>query len=315
MHGNARLSVHARKVIVKRHLGGDSLTEIASGMGVSRQTVSKWWQRYVEDPDGVWWQDRPSVPHTVPNRIPDEIEAEVVRLREQLRWGPFRISYQVGISRATVHRVLVDHGLNRIGYLDPPKDTPVVRYERATPGELIHVDTKRFPRIPDGGGRFVHGVVGYRTAERIRQHIGYIHVHAAVDDHTRIAYASVFDNARADSCAEFLDNTVTYMATFGIRIHTVMTDNAKAYGGKAFTATRTDHGINHITIRPYRPQTNGKVERFFRTLKAEWSHAATYYNEHERGAALDTWLEIYNTQRPHTAIGAPPITRVNNAPE
>ncbi len=314
MHGNARLSIHGRKVVVERHLEGESLTRIAAGLGVSRQTVSKWWRRYLEDPDGVWWLDRSSAPRATPHRVDPAVEAQIVSLRRRLRWGPFQIAYRVGVSRSTVHRVLVDHGVNRIGFLDPPRDR-AIRYERDTPGELVHLDTKRFPRIPDGGGRFIHGNVGYRTAERIKQNVGYIHVHAAVDDHTRIAYAGVFDDATAVSCAAFLNNTVTYLASYGIRITSVMTDNAKAYLGKTFTATRTDHGIDHITIRPYRPQTNGKVERFFRTLKTEWSHAANYYSEHERHTALDTWLETYNTQRPHTAIGAPPATRVNNVPE
>ena len=161
----------------------------------------------------------------------------------------------------------------------------------------------------------MHGDAGYRTAARIKQRVGYIHVHAAVDDYSRLAFAAVFDDATAHSASAFLIAAIDYFAQFGIRIDTVMTDNAKAYLGKLFTATRTDYSIDHITTRPYRPQTNGKVERFFRTLKTEWSHATTYPNEPTRIQALDTWLTTYNTQRHHTAIAGPPITRVNNDPD
>jgi transposase InsO family protein len=313
VHGNARLTVYGRWLIVLRHLGGMPLSHVADQLGVSRQTASKWWRRYVDDPDGEWWRDRPSTPGSSPHRIPAEVEAAIIELRQE-RLGPWQIAYRVGVSSSTVWRVLRDAGMNRLGFLDPPTGA-VIRYERATPGELIHVDTKKFGRIPDGGGRFALGDVGYRTAARINQRVGYIHVHAAVDDHSRLAYAAVYDNARAPACSEFLVDTIDYYAGWGIRIAAIMTDNAKAYQAKLFTATRTDHGIDHITTRPYRPQTNGKVERFFRTLKTEWSHATTYPNETTRTQALDTWITTYNTQRPHTAIGAPPATRVNNAPE
>ena len=313
MHGNARLNAHGRWLIVERHLAGMPLAHVADQLGISRQTASKWWRRFVEDPEGPWFVDRSSVALVLPHRIPHEVEVQILELRQN-RWGPWRIGQVVGVSASTVHRVLRAHGVNRLGFMDPPTGA-VIRYERDTPGELIHVDTKRFGRIPDGGGRLTLGDAGYRTADRIKQKVGYIHVHAAVDDHTRIAYAAAYNDARADTCAEFLVDTIDYMATFGIRISTVMTDNAKAYLGNTFTATRTDWGINHITTRPYRPQTNGKVERFLGTLKREWSHTHQYHSEHERQAALDTWLEYYNTQRPHTAIGAPPATRVNNPPE
>jgi transposase InsO family protein len=315
VHANARLTVHARRLIVQRHLEGVSLLEIAAQLGVSRQTVSKWWARFVADPDGGWFLDRPSVPGLSPHRIDAGLELLIVEARRVERLPPFQLAYRFGVSRATIHRVLTDHGLNRSGFIDGHPDEAVVRYERDTPGDLVHVDTKKFGRIPEGGGRFAHGETGYRNAERIKQHVGYIHLHAAVDDYTRIAYGAMFNDATGPSCAEFIVETVTFFATFGIRINSIMTDNAKAYGAKVFTATRTDHGIDHIRTRPYRPQTNGKVERFFRTAKTEWSHANNYQNETERNLALDTWLEFYNTQRPHTAIGAPPITRVNNVPE
>jgi transposase InsO family protein len=312
VHGNARLSGHGRRLIVERHLGGMPLAHIADQMGVSRQTASKWWRRFLEDPDGCWWEDRSSA-SSHPFTIPSHVEDRILELRAK-RFGPWRIARLVGVSQSTVWRVLKAHGMNRLTYLDPPTGD-IIRYERDTPGELVHIDTKKFGRIPDGGGRFVLGDAGYRTADRIRQRVGYVHVHAAVDDHTRIAYAAVFDDARADSCSEFLEDTITYMASFGIRITAVMTDNAKAYLGKTFTATRTDHAITHIRTRPYRPQTNGKAERFFSTLKREWSHAHPYTSEQARRQQLDTWLEEYNTQRHHWTIDAIPASRVNNQPE
>lgn len=312
MHRSARLNAYGRQLIVVRHLSGMPLAHVADQLGISRQTASKWWRRFCADPDGVWWLDRSSAPHTIPHKTPAEIEVEILRLR-RMRLGPFQIAYQSGVSTSTVRRVLLEHGVNRLGFLDPPTGE-IIRYERDTPGELVHLDTKKFGRIPDGGGRFALGDVGYRNAARIKQRVGYIHLHAAVDDHTRLAYATVHDNARAPSCAEFLTDTIGFFASYGIRIDTIMTDNAKAYLGKQFTATRTDHSIDHITTRPYRPQTNGKVERFFRTIKGEWSHARIYPNETARIKALDTWLDFYNTQRAHTAIGGPPITRVNNPP-
>ena len=313
MHANARLTRHGKELIVARHRGGMPLAHIADQLGISRQTASKWWRRYLEEGSEQWWLERSSRPGSCPHRIDNEIEDTILDLRDD-RLGPAQIAYRVGVSSATVWRVLNDHGVNRLRFLDPPTGA-VIRYERDHPGELVHVDTKRFGRIPDGGGRFALGDAGYRTAARIKQRVGYIHVHAAVDDHSRLAFAAVYEDATAPSCSRFLEKAIDYFATYGIRIETVMTDNAKAYLGKLFTATRTDWAINHITTRPYRPQTNGKVERFFSTLKTEWAYRHRYPTEQERITALDTWLHHYNTERHHTAINGPPITRVNNVPD
>ena len=222
MHGNARLTRWGRELIVERHLGGMPLAHVAEQLGVSRQTVSKWWGRYCADPDGEWWMDRSCRPQRVPHQIPSQLEAEIVQLRLS-RLGPGQIARRVGVSSSTVWRVLSAGGMNRLGFLDPPTGIPI-RYERSVPGELVHVDTKKFGRIPDGGGRFVHGDQGYRTAARIKQRVGYIHVHAAVDDYSRLAFAAVFDDATARSASAFLIAAIDYFAQFGIRIDTVMTD-------------------------------------------------------------------------------------------
>lgn len=314
MHANARLNGFGRRLIIQRRLGGMPLAQVAEQMGISRQTASKWWQRFLADPEGSWFLDRSSRVRSCPHRISSDIEAEIIRIRRVEKLGPFQIGLRVGVSSATVWRVLKAAGLNRLRFLDPPTGR-VIRYERSRPGELVHIDTKRFGRIPPGGGRFALGEDGYRTAARQRAQIGYIHVHAAVDDHSRLAFVESYPDATAHSCAQFLEHTIAFFAAHGIRISTVMTDNAKAYQGRLFTHTRTDWAITHLLTRPYRPQTNGKVERFFRTLKAEWSHVQPYPTEAHRQTQLDTWLHHYNNHRHHTAIGGPPIHRVNNHPD
>ena len=314
MHANARLNGWGRRLIVERHMSGIPLSYVADQLGVSRQTASKWWQRFLADPDGVWWADRSSRPQSCPHQILTGVEERIVALRSDNKWGPWRIGRTVGVSSATVRRVLKDQGMNRLRFLAPPTGQ-IIRYERDRPGELVHIDTKKFGRIPDGGGRFTLGEAGYRTGERIRAKVGYIHVHAAIDDHSRVAYVGVFNDATAVSCAQFLTDTINYFAAHGIRIDTIMTDNARAYTGKLFTSTRTDNNIDHILTRPYQPQTNDKVERFHRTLKTEWSHANPYTNETQRTPALDTWLNYYNTARHHTATEGPPLQRVNNQPD
>ncbi len=290
------------------------LAHVAEQLGISRQTASKWWRRYLEDPGGDWWDDRSTVAGRCPHRIGADVEERIVELRRSRKVGPGQIAAEVGVSSSTVWRVLRAHGLNRLRFIDPPTAT-VIRYERSQPGELVHLDTKKFGRIPSGGGRLTLGDVGYRTAARQKARIGYVHIHAAVDDYTRVAHAGVYPDATAASCAAFLEDIVGAFAGYGIIVRAVMTDNAKAYVGRRFTTARTDWGIDHILTRPYRPQTNGKVERFHATLKQEWSHARPYTSERQRTRALVSWLRHYNTRRHHTAVGGPPVTRVNNEPD
>jgi transposase InsO family protein len=297
-------------LLIERHLAGMPLAHVAEQMGISRQTASKWWHRYLEDPDGPWYEDR-STQGTCPHRISAETEARIVWLRRVRKVGPVTIAATVGVSSATVWRVLKAHGLNRLGFIDPPTGT-VIRYERDYPGDLVHFDTKKYGRIPPGGGRRSVGEAGYRTSRRQKARIGYVHLHAAIDDHSRLGYAAVYPDATAASCTAFLEDTIAFFATWGITIHQLMTDNAKAYTGNEFTRLRTDFGIDHLLIRPYRPQTNGKVERLHRTLKREWAHARPYTSEPERVAALDSYLDHYNTVRYHTAIKGTPASRVNN---
>lgn len=311
MHANARLTERTRRELAEAVVAGLSPSVAARRFGVSRTTVYRWVRRARTGEEG-WWRDRSSRPHSCPGRIDDAVAAEIVAIRS--RWGlaPVKIAPMVGVAPSTVWRVLRDAGLSRRPAT--PRQLQA-RYERDNCGDLLHIDTKRAGRIPPGGGRRVRGIEGYRTEDRIRQHTGHVWFHAAVDDHSRLAYVEVLDTKKAADTAAFLDRAVAWFADLGITIRQVMTDNALEYvNSRAFAAALGP--IDHLTIRPYRPQTNGKVERFFRTIKDEWLYAATYRSEPERQQALTRYLHYYNWHRPHTAINnQPPITRVTNLPE
>ena len=242
-------------------------------------------------------------------------------LRRARKLGPARIAPLVGLPASTVYRVLCRHGHNRLAGLDRPTGQPVRRYERQRPGELVHLDVKKLGRLRDGGGHRVHGrdSVQHRARDRDRhrgQRVGYDFVHAAVDDHSRLAYAEVLGDERAATCAGFLRRAGSFFAAHGIAVQRVLTDNAFAYRrGRQFATAVAELGAVHRFTRPYHPQSNGKVERFNRTLLAEWAYLRPYATNQERTAALDGWLHLYNHHRAHTALGGhPPINRVNNGP-
>jgi transposase InsO family protein len=218
----------------------------------------------------------------------------------------------LGVPASTVHRVLVRLGLNRLAWLDRPTGRVIRRIHTDHPGELVHVDVKKLGRIPDGGGWRVLGRdTATRSARAKRARIGYAYVHSAIDAHSRLAFSEIHTDERGPTCAGFFNRAQEFFADHGIAdIDAVLTDNAKNYTGIAFTAALA--GIEHRRIRPYTPRTNGKVERFNRTLAEEWAYAKPYLSDDERTAALDDWLHLYNHHRHHTAIGGPPISRVND---
>jgi len=310
MHANARLTEWARREIVSRHRGGTSQAEIARQLQVSRATVSKWWRRYQLDPDSAWYQDRSSRPWSCPHQTSTEIEARIVAERQAHKLGPARIGYRLGVPSSTVWKVLARHGLNRLSWLDRPTGERVRRYEKDRPGELVHVDTKQVARIPDGGGWWTHGLEYHNRAENRRKSRGYEHVHAAVDDHSRLAYVETLPDITGETCAGFWERAQRFFTDHGIEVKAVMTDNWSGYRSKVFKQALGQ--VRHVRTRPYRPQTNGKVERFNRTLTQEWAYARPYTSQADRTLALQDWIHTYNHHRGHTAIGGPPISRVNN---
>jgi len=216
------------------------------------------------------------------------------------------------MASSTVHRVLCRLGLNRLVWMDRPTGRVIRRIETSRPGELVHVDVKKLGRIPDGGGWRAHGRAAVR-AGRDRRSRGMSYVHSAIDAYSRLAYSEIHDDERGPTCAGFLERALGFFAGYGIdRVDAVLTDNAKAYTGQHFT--RALAGIEHRRIRPYTPRTNGKVERYNRTLLDEWAYVRVYHSDEQRAAALDEWLHMYNHHRHHTAIDGPPINRVNNPP-
>ncbi|MGE7391840.1 IS481 family transposase, partial [Streptomyces sp. NPDC004126] len=310
-HRNARLTVFGRRLLVERVLSGRPVAHVAAEMGISRATAHKWMRRWrSEGPAGL--HDRSSQPRTTPHRTPADIEARVCDLRRARKLGPARIGPIVGLPASTVHRILARHGLSRLAWLDRPTGSVIRRYERERPGELVHVDVKKLGRIPNGGG---HRVLG-RDAGRPIRGMGFDYIHSAVDDHSRLAYSEVHDDEKVATCAGFLARAAAFFHSQGItRIERVLTDNAWAYRkGLAWKAVLADLGAAGKLTRAYRPQTNGKVERFNRTLLDEWAYQRPYQSNDERTQALTDFLHTYNHHRCHTALGGnPPISRVNNA--
>ena len=315
VHAMPRLSPWSRLLLVERVQEGRPAAHVAAEMGVSRATAYKWLRRYrAEGVAGL--VDRSSRPQTSPTRTSTEREAAIVALRRDRRLGPARIAAILNMPASTVHRVLTRHQLPRLAWLDRPTGEPVRRYERARPGELVHVDVKKLGRLRDGGGwRFLgRDSLEHRRA-RDAARVGYEYVHCAIDDHTRLAYAEIHPDERGETCAGFLRRAAAAFAAQGISaIERVMTDNALAYRrSTAWKQALTDLGAQARFTRRYRPQTNGKAERFNRTLLEEWAYARPFSSSAERAAALPGWLHTYNNHRTHTALGGhPPISRVNN---
>jgi transposase InsO family protein len=310
-HANARLTPAGRLILCQRIAAGRPAAHVAAEMGISRTCAYRWWARYQQHGQ-AGLIDRPSTAHPHPHQVPAAVEAEICRLRRTHKLGPARIAPRVGRPASTVHRVLVRHGLNRLAAMDRPTGQLIRRYERARPGELVHLDVKQLGRIPDGGGHRVHGRAPSTPRGR---GIGYDYIHSAVDDHSRLAYSEILADEHTLTCTGFLRRAQAFYAAHGITIQRVLTDNAGGYTSGLFAAALASSGATHKRTRPYRPQTNGKVERFHRTLLNEWAYVQVYTSNQQRAAALDDWLHLYNHHRVHTALGGyPPISRVNNAP-
>jgi transposase InsO family protein len=262
--------------------------------------------------------DRSSRPRTSPRRLPRRTERRIVALRVSRRWGPARIAALLRLNRSTVQRVLARHGCPPLRWVDPVTGIRVKtsrsrpnRYEKPTPGELVHMDVKKLGRIPDGGGHRIHGM---QKGKKNRAGIGhgYAFIHSAVDDHSRLAYSEILDDDRKETVVEFWARATAWFQAAGVEIRAVMTDNGNPYRSKLFKAALGEK-ITHKRTRPYRPQTNGKVERLNRTLLEEWAYARAYRSESERAAEFPAWPHHYNHHRAHTALGGrPPASRVPN---
>src|SRR3954452_25015103 len=279
-------------------------------MQLSRQGAHKWWGRYVLEGD-AGLEDRSSRPQSCPHQTPARVERRVVALRQSRRVGPARLAGIVGLPPATVYRILVRHGMNRLRWMDRTTGRVIRRINTSRPGELVHIDVKKLAVIPPGGG---HKKLGReaRTGSVIKRGHGYNAIHTAIDAYSRLAYSEILDNETIATCVPFLERAHAWFAAQGIPIERVLTDNGNGYRSLAWRDRCAELGIRHTRTRPYHPATNGKVERFNRTLVDEWAYRKTWRSDAARARTLDRWLHRYNHHRHHTAIGGPPASRVNN---
>lgn len=300
-HKHARLTRSGRALLVARVLDeGWSVSAAAQAMGVSCRTAHKWLARFkTEGPGGL--VDRSSRPHRSPRACSLEQVGQFEHGRRQ-RLPLWRIAREAGRSLATVARHVARMGLSRLPALQPPE--PIIRYERESAGELLHIDTKRLGRIEGVG----HRITGKRTHRN--RGIGWDAVHLAIDDHSRVSFGQVLADETACSCVQFLRDAVTYYASIGVRIERVMTDNGAGYKN-AFRTACEELGIRHVRTRPYTPKTNGKAERFVQTSLREWAYARPYESSAQRHAALQPFIDSYNWSRPHSALNhQPPMSRI-----
>lgn len=297
------------------------LRRAAERFNVSVTTVRRWADRYREHgPAGM--TDRSSRPRSCPHRTPTRTERRVLGLRVSRRWGPARIAYRLGLQPSTVHKILRRYLCPPLAWTDPatgvrlrgPQGSRRVvhRYEHDAPGDLVHVDIKKLGRIPEGGGHRIHGRQQGKKNRRSIKH-GYWYIHNAVDDHSRLAYSELLTDEKKETAVAFWNRAQAYFEAAGITVARVLTDNGSCYRSKVFAETLADAAITHKQTRPYRPQTNGKVERFNRTLLEEWAYAQAYLSEVERAAAFPDFLHTYNHHRGHTSLaGKTPSDRVPN---
>lgn len=323
-HANAALTPRACLRLARLIVEDGWKPSVAAKMFmVSTVTARKWAARLrAEGPSGM--QDRSSRPRTCPHRTPEPVVREIVRLRWRHRLGPVQIAGQFGLAPSTVHAVLVRARINRLSHIDRVTGEPIRRYEHPHPGSLIHVDVTKFGNIPDGGG---HRYVGRQQGERNKRgteglprgrdhkpRTGKAFLHTVIDDHSRVAYVEICADERADTAAAVLRRAVAWFADRGVNVERVLSDNGSCYRSHAWRDACGELGIVPKRTRPYRPQTNGKIERFHRTLAEGWAYARFYGSDLERRAALPGWLHFYNHHRIHSAIGGVPMDRLNNLP-
>lgn len=324
-HRNAPLIGEGRKRLCERVAAGRPLAHVAAEAGISRRCLAKWYGRWCVHGD-AGLADRSSAPNRSPAQTREDTADLIEQLRRTHKFGPARLAavlhaeHAITVAPATVHRILVRRGLNRLADIDPPTGTQlrkVVRYEHTEPGSLVHIDVKKLGRIPAGGGWRAHGrgspnaLASRRTGPGTGR-VGYTYLHTALDDHSRLAYTEALDDEKAVTAAEWWLRAVGFFTEHGIaRIHRVLTDNGSCYRSHRWASALECTGTVHKRTRPYTPRTNGKVERFNGTLAREWAYIRDYDSEQARRAALVDFLNHYNHDRPHAGIGhKPPISRV-----
>ncbi len=322
-HANAALTPRARLKIARLIVDQDwPIVRAAERFDVSWPTAKRWADRYrIVGEAGML--DRSSRPHHQPSRTPQPLVRKIVHLRWKQRLGPVQIGYQLGMPASTVHAVLVRCRLNRLSHIDKVTGEPVRRYEHPHPGSMIHVDVTKFGNVPDGGGhRFVGRQQGKKNRTRTpnkprsvhsNPKIGTAFVHTVIDDNSRVAYAEIHDDETAITAIAVLRNAVDWFAARGVTVERVLSDNGSAYKSHAWHDACDELGISVKKTRPYRPQTNGKIERFHRTLAEGWAFKKFYPTESARRKAMPAWIHEYNHHRPHSSIGKlPPISRLTN---
>jgi transposase InsO family protein len=319
-HRNARLTFHGRRLLVQRVREHQMpISHAAKAMGISRQCAHRWVARF--DAEGeAGLHDRSSRPHRTPTRTSPELEAAVIAARFEHRRGQDWLGPELGIPARTVSRILRRHQMPLLAACDPmtgeiirASKTTAVRYERARPGELVHMDVKKIGRIPPGGGWRARGRAAGSLSRDHKARIGFDYVHSIVDDHSRIAYSEILTDEKGTTTAAFFRRAIARLAALGIdQVEAVMTDNAYNYTkSNALAEVLAQLGISQVLIKPHCPWQNGKVERFNRTLQTEWAYRQVFTTNDQRTAALGPWLEDYNYQRRHSALGGqPPISRL-----
>jgi transposase InsO family protein len=311
-HRNAKLGLAGRHALVCAVEGGMSLKQAAATFNVSPATAHRWWHRWLDAGEEARQTlaclfDRSSRPRRSPRQLAPELAERICACRRDTGWGPRLVAAATGFSHSTVWKVLKRAGISR-----PPRAVrePANSYEWPCPGDLLHMDTSEYVRFQRPG----HRVTGDRSSQDRQHRDGVDIVHAIVDDHSRLAYAEVHDDQRATTVVGFLERALAFYQAHGITARRLMTDNAWAYArSRTVRELLARHQIHHITTKPYRPRTNGKVERFHQTMAREWAHGVVYQSHDKRAQALPHWLQHYNTRRPHSSLGGqPPISRVHN---
>jgi transposase InsO family protein len=316
LHANAKLGLAGRLALVRAIEDGLSLKAAAAAFNVSPATAHRWWHRWLEAGEEAQRTlacllDRSSRPHRSPRQLAPQREEAICRCRRQTGWGPRLVGGATGFAHSTVWKVLKRAGISR-----PPKPVkePANRYEWPCPGDLLHMDTSRYARFLRPG----HRVTGNRSqslrGRSVETRVGYDFVHAIVDDHSRLAYVELHDDEKAETVAGFVERALAFYAEHGITVRRLMTDNGFSYvKSRALRELLARHDIRHLTTQPYRPRTNGKVERFHQTMAREWAYGLVYRSHRQRAQALPHWLDHYNRRRPHSSLGnRPPISRVHN---